>query len=199
MDFDRTPRPGLFTAIIVAGELALVPLAFFIGWLWPDVGLQPIEWSRDGFILGLLAAIPPALGILWIMSPAGRKLPFVAKVNSMLRGIAGATLQALNPVHMALMASAAGVGEEVLFRGVLQPQLGIAITSLLFGLLHPFTLAYAALVVLMGVYLGWVAERGQGLLAPIVTHAVYDLIALWLIREELRRSGRTSEGPEGRL
>jgi len=196
LDFDRTPRPGLFTTIVVLGELAAIPLAFFIAWLWPDVGLQRIEWSRDGLVLGLLGAIPPGVFALWLLSPAGRKLPFVGRITSMLRELAGATFQALSPVQMVLIAAAAGFGEEILFRGALQPHLGIFITSLLFGLLHPFTLTYAILVVLMGAYLGWLAEHGQGLLAPIVTHAVYNFIALSLIRREMQRMDEPPERAE---
>jgi membrane protease YdiL (CAAX protease family) len=89
---------------------------------------------------------------------------------------------------------AAGIGEEMLFRGVLQSTLtdrllgatafaqpiSIGITSVFFGLLHAVTPLYAILATLASVYFGWVyVALGDGnLLVPMVCHAVYDVGAL---------------------
>ena len=62
-----------------------------------------------------------------------------------------------------IIALLAGVGEEMLFRGVLQgtisrwirPEIGLVAASALFGLAHLITLMYALAASLMGIYLGW--------------------------------------------
>jgi hypothetical protein len=84
-----------------------------------------------------------------------------------------------------LIGIAAGIGEEWFFRGVLQPVVGLTASSLLFGLAHvgsskmvPFGLWATA----MGFVLGGLAIVTGGLLAPIVAHGVYDIVALEYIR-----------------
>jgi len=63
---------------------------------------------------------------------------------------------------LGLVALAAGIGEELLFRGVIQdgleswygPLPALVLTSLLFGMAHCITRAYFMLACLMGLYLG---------------------------------------------
>lgn len=79
----------------------------------------------------------------------------------------------------------AGVGEEWLFRGVLQPMTGLAIASVLFGLAHignRSMLAFGVWATGMGLLLGALALATDGLIAPIVAHGVYDMLALAYIR-----------------
>ena len=88
--------------------------------------------------------------------------------------------------QLALVATLAGVGEELLFRGVLQTILGwwmlpaasIVIASLLFGLAHALSKVYFLLATAIGLFLGGLTWYFNDLVAPIVAHAVYDFIAL---------------------
>ena len=64
-------------------------------------------------------------------------------------------------------------------------------TNIIFALVHSLTPAYALLAAVFGFYLSWLAEApgSPNLLRPIVTHAVYDYIAVvWIIREYRSRS-----------
>ena len=90
-----------------------------------------------------------------------------------------------------------GFGEELLFRGVVQAGLGHwlgtvpgwVLASVLFGLVHCITPAYAVIAALVGAYLGGLWLWSGNLLAPIVTHAVYDFVALaYLTRRVPTRS-----------
>jgi hypothetical protein len=80
------------------------------------------------------------------------------------------------------VAIAAGIGEEILFRGFLQGSLeqalgpvgGIVAASVVFGLAHAISPAYAVIAAIMGLYLGCVWRIGDNLLVPITVHAVYD-------------------------
>src|SRR5262249_55630916 len=88
--------------------------------------------------------------------------------------------------ELAAVSVAAGIGEEMLFRGVLQALFtrwlgtwtGVVLASLLFGLLHPITALYVVLAAICGVYIGmcWIAT--DNLLVVMVAHALYDFIAL---------------------
>jgi hypothetical protein len=96
--------------------------------------------------------------------------------------------------ELAFVAIAAGIGEELLFRGVVQAwasrrlgvAAGLAAANLVFGLLHPITPAYVLLAGLMGAYLGALWLATGNLLAPITAHALYDFLALaFLLRNPL--------------
>ncbi len=80
----------------------------------------------------------------------------------------------------------AGVGEELLFRGAMQPVLGIWLTSLLFVGMHgyfkfrsPRHILFGAMMFALSVGLGLLYERA-GLIAAMTAHAVYDLVMLEL-------------------
>jgi membrane protease YdiL (CAAX protease family) len=91
--------------------------------------------------------------------------------------------------ELALVAALAGLGEEALFRGVVQTALAarlpawaaVALTAAGFGLAHCLTPAYAVLAGIVGAYLGWTFLATGNLLVPIVAHAVYDFIALAIL------------------
>lgn len=75
-----------------------------------------------------------------------------------------------------LMGLATGVGEELLYRGALQPVLGIWLTSFLFAISHIQYLNPALLVIfVLGLILGYSREK-WGLLSAIWTHALYNSI-----------------------
>ena len=131
-----------------------------------------------------IAATLPLLGLLrWCLStdwgPMRRLVSLVA--NHLTPYLAGASAGGI--VLLSLMA---GVGEEVLFRGVVQAGLGerlpawlaVGIASLLFGLAHWLTMSYAVFAALIGVYLGLLFLVTGNLLVPAVTHALYDIVAL---------------------
>jgi membrane protease YdiL (CAAX protease family) len=90
--------------------------------------------------------------------------------------------------ELALVAVLAGIGEEMLFRGLIQtwltsalnPALAILITAALFGLAHAISRSYVAFAFLLGVVLGYLYYVTGSLAAVMVAHAVYDFVALTL-------------------
>ena len=77
------------------------------------------------------------------------------------------------------IALAAGIGEEVLFRGALLPRLGNVSAALLFAILHAqYAISLATLeIFILGLALG-VLRRRAGTTSAIVAHTGYDMILL---------------------
>lgn len=78
----------------------------------------------------------------------------------------------------------AGVGEELLFRGALQPLLGIPITSVIFvaihGYLNPLNWRlsiYGIVMTIIIALMGWMAQT-IGLLTAISAHIIIDVVLL---------------------
>ena len=76
-----------------------------------------------------------------------------------------------------MLAAAAGLSEELLFRGALQPIFGIVPTSLIFAVSHvQYGLSPATLTVfLLSVVLGIIRKRSNTTVA-ILVHAGYNFI-----------------------
>jgi uncharacterized protein len=93
-----------------------------------------------------------------------------------------------NPLWIAL---AAGIGEELLFRGALQPLVGILLSSVLFVLAHTRVYRFASLskrtllqamgLLAVSLALGVVAQYA-GLLAAMILHTAVDVAGLYTIR-----------------
>jgi membrane protease YdiL (CAAX protease family) len=83
-----------------------------------------------------------------------------------------------------LISLCAGVGEEMLFRGAVQPFLGIPITSVLFvaihGYLNPRDWRLSVYGIFMTAGIAWLGYLGQtrGLLSAIVGHTLIDVYLL---------------------
>jgi len=84
------------------------------------------------------------------------------------------------------LGAAAGLGEEMLFRGVLQSELSHQIgellalgsSALIFGALHAVTPLYALLAGVASLYFGELYIQYDNLAVPIVCHGLYDVGAL---------------------
>jgi membrane protease YdiL (CAAX protease family) len=88
-----------------------------------------------------------------------------------------------SPVGALILGIAAGAGEEALFRGALQPRYGIALTSIVFALLHApqyglnlSVLGLFAVSVLLGL-----AREYFGTTTAMITHAAYNAIQVLLV------------------
>lgn len=85
------------------------------------------------------------------------------------------------PLAAIVLALAAGIGEEILFRGALLPRLGNGLSSLLFAVLHTqYAVSLASLeIFILGLALGWLRKRA-GTTGSIIAHTGYDLILLMI-------------------
>jgi membrane protease YdiL (CAAX protease family) len=90
----------------------------------------------------------------------------------------------LNWSEIAFISLCAGVGEELLFRGVLQPLLGIVLTAVLFVAIHGYLNPRDWRISVYGVFmtgvicfLGWMTEV-YGIWSAVMAHFVIDVILL---------------------
>ena len=141
------------------------------------LGLRWPSWKAWLGILGLLIlfeGLDFGVSILWqALDPATYER--IGRISESLFG------GFMTPLGALAVGIAAGVSEETLFRGALQPRFGILLTSLLFAVSHvQYGFSPATLVILIiGLGLGWVRKR-WGLPAAIVLHALYNIVNLLL-------------------
>jgi membrane protease YdiL (CAAX protease family) len=102
---------------------------------------------------------------------------------------------------MFVMAALAGPFEELIFRGWLQPVVGLWIASMLFAGLHflpnrykwshPMTWGMIALYFPIGLVVGWVYAWRGNLLAPILMHSLSDSLGLLFLARAVASGART--------
>jgi membrane protease YdiL (CAAX protease family) len=106
-----------------------------------------------------------------------------------------ATVGSLSSMQCVGLALLSGIGEEMFFRGALQPAVGLGWASLLFGLMHfapeKALLPWTGFAVVMGVVFGALYLWTGSLWAPIVAHVVINGVNLpRLVRRHAEFEGR---------
>jgi membrane protease YdiL (CAAX protease family) len=84
-----------------------------------------------------------------------------------------------------LIALASGLCEEIFFRGALESAGGVAISALCFGLAHLpsfYYFPYALWALLVGLLMSFIMTATGSLFAPIVAHALVNLISINVLR-----------------
>jgi membrane protease YdiL (CAAX protease family) len=184
---DRAAR-NLVVGLAIAVEGGLILLAWLIGWLIETPPLTRFRFDVSGLMWGVAAALPMLVGFFLAASwPVGPLRPIKEFTDTTIRPL----MAPCSLIDLAGISLLAGLGEELLFRGVLQvafdgwmPLWAAIVTSAaLFGLLHAVTPTYALLATLIGAYLGVVFHYSENLLSVVVAHALYDFVALlWVTR-----------------
>jgi len=155
-------------------------------------------FHKPPFATSLLAGLPlhyqVGIGLgfgcfYWIVTQIGyRFMPNSQTTRSTIESYSRLDLKGWNPVWISL---AAGFGEELLFRGALQPLIGIWLTSIIFVVAHTKAYRFDALskrvaIQMAGVFavscvLGLIASY-VGLIAAMLVHALVDVIGLYAVR-----------------
>lgn len=168
----------------LACEVGLGVTALAVGQM---VGFWPLDrfaWSVLAVGQGLLATVPLVIA-MWLATrwPIG---PLKA-LGELVRDLIVPIFAGVPRWQLAIISSAAGWGEEVLFRGLIQagaesqtdsPGFALILASVIFGLAHPLSTAYVVMAAAIGAYLGWLFIATDNLLPAIVAHAAYDFVAL---------------------
>jgi membrane protease YdiL (CAAX protease family) len=182
--FDLTNRYDFLGAALLF-EGSLIGIASGIGWWFRVDPLAQLAWDWPGVFWGLAATVP-----MIVLFLAANRFPIgpLRPIKQFLHDAMGPSFIVCRWYDLLLLAIVAGIGEELLFRGALQPLIGIVWSNVLFGLLHLITLPYALLAGLMGGYLGWLLDHSENVLAPIITHGLYDFLAFLVIARECRQA-----------
>ena len=174
--------------LVAMGVTAVVLLLVSKAWLYFDpVELMPVRLSwTDGLLgVGLGIAITLASGLVYRLWPAYRQ-----SADTYLTLV----LQPLQWPDLIWLGLLPGLSEELLFRGVMLPAigmntLGIVVSAASFGVLHLSSLqqwTYVVWATAIGLVLAIGAVLTGNLLVPIVAHTVTNLVSsiVWKLRQQ---------------
>lgn len=191
-------------AILVYGALALLAVVWGVLREEPNLYFHPrplCPWPFPGgtalaLAFGAATALVVARGTRVLVQRTG----WARRLHVEFRELLGH----LSPREIAFLAITSGVAEELFFRGAMQPETGLVVTSLVFGAVHigpsrhfwPWT-AWAAV---MGFVFGGLYVATGELLAPIVAHVVINYENLHFINSYDPSPPHTdAEGPRGTI
>lgn len=91
-----------------------------------------------------------------------------------------------------LLAGLSSLGEELLFRGLLTPMMGVPLSALLFGLAHqikgPSRWVWIGWAAIVGAGLGATFALTGSLVGPLLAHAIVNAVNLGYLRDHEPRS-----------
>jgi membrane protease YdiL (CAAX protease family) len=192
----KAPLP-FWLATAIESSLIVVALAVAMACAVPLESLG--RWSWGEVAWGMAGALPMLIGFWWLMR---WRHPSMSRIRKFIEQVLRPAMAGWTVAQLLAISLLAGLAEELLFRGVLQGGMtrwwgaipAWLVASALFGMCHWITPAYAVMAGLMGCYLGGLWWWRESVVAPAVSHAVYDAVALiWLIK--IRKPG--APGSEG--
>jgi uncharacterized protein len=172
--------------LIFMGITAMVLMA--IAKIWQKLGrvpLLPVQFNTQALFwsLGLAAGITIASSIIYRFWPAYRR-----SADIYLEMV----IKPLEWTDLIWLGLLPGLSEELLFRGVMLPALGlnlvaVLVSSVLFGVLHLSgngQWSYVVWAAIVGFALGYCALVTGNLVVPVVAHIVTNLVSglLWKVK-----------------
>lgn len=199
---DAHPHPVVRLALALEGGLLIIALGLGL-----VLGIQPLRDARvtaGALAVGVAATLPTLLLMWWLSRTSW---PPLARLRREVEETIVPLFADCTMGELALIALLAGLGEEVLFRGLVQrgmtdaagPVVGLLVAGALFGLAHFVTHIYAVLAAVLGVYLGVVFLATGNLVVPIIVHTLYDMAALayWVRRPDPHAGDTAADQPDG--
>lgn len=189
MDSSRDSEPALSRSELVLGFYgALAVVGLLISAWRNDVDIYRIAGTSTTLMLWLSPVLGVALGmgVVKLSRLAVRRFAWARTLHDDFRSLLGP----LTSREILVLALSSSIGEEILFRGALQPWLGIWPQAIFFALLHigprrgslPWTLSAFALGIVFGYLFSWTGDLG----GPIVAHFTINYLNLqYIVRNDL--------------
>lgn len=175
------------------------------GWFYTPVLLLSLGWmafrqALPGRLLwsgSALAALGPALLLALATIVLSRWICFNWRRGREMAQLLGQLLTPLTGTNAVQLAALSAAAEEALFRGALQPEIGLVPASLLFGIVHfpaePRLRTWTAFAMAMGFALGGLYAATGGLAAPVLAHFLINAVNLAWLAPADRQSGGNAE------
>ena len=184
------PEPPQSRAVLVLGlygGLALLGVLLAAGRGDPDV-YAPYDRAAWWHLVSPLLGVVVGLLVVLASRQAVARLGWARALHRDFRALLGD----VSSREIVILAAASAIGEEILFRGALQPWLGLLPQAALFALLHVGPgrrfLIWTAWALVMGVAFGAMVELTGDLGGAIVAHFTINFLNLhYIARVELPR------------
>lgn len=162
-----------------------------VPWVHPSpyLELRPLHGLAVSAVLGVAFA-SVTIGITRV---AVARFRWARRLHRDLRPVA----RELTAGQILLLAGLSSLGEELLFRGLLTPTIGVVLSALVFGVAHqmkgPSRWVWAGWATIVGAGLGGIFALTGSLVGPLLAHAIVNAVNLGYLRDH-EPSGEDVDG-----
>lgn len=180
-------RATMLNVTIIVEALMLLVAAIWI----QMAGLQishAFAFSYKPVLIGIATGVVMAFAGLGAFR-LGKNVAVFSQVRELVESYLMPMVAELKLVDLIIISIISGFCEEVFFRGVVQPQFGLPLTAIAFGLFHDPSfrhIAYSLTALLYGIVLGLLYQYTGNIWAPIFAHMTHNMISLYVVRFRLK-------------
>ncbi len=179
----HTERLRLLLVAGVAAPALMVLVGFALGYILRREVLDLFHWPTLRTLVRAAVTSGLSMGLVYALSKSHPVLEKAMKDSGVKMG-EEALRTAGYPV-MFVVVSAAGLAEEVLFRGGLQPSIGIIAAAVLFGVSHggwrKEMWAYVVAASISGGLFGLAYRWTGDLWVPMIAHTLHNIVSTVLL------------------
>jgi membrane protease YdiL (CAAX protease family) len=169
---------ALLAALATALALALRD---GLPWVHPEPWL--VEPPAVALASSALLGLAVATAIIAFTRVTVKRFGWAQRLHAELRPVA----REMTPAQILVLAGLSSLGEELLFRGLLVPTVGVVLAALLFGLAHqikgPSRWVWAGWATAVGLMLGAIFALTGSLVGPLLAHAIVNAANLTYLRD----------------
>ncbi len=179
---------GRAALAVAAGYALLAAFSAILAALFRDgpPWAHPDPWLPVRPAVGATASLALGLGVTVAVIPLTRfaveRYSWARRLHDDLAPVA----KRLGTGHILLLAGLSSLGEELLFRGLLTPWLGVFVSSLIFGFAHqmrgPSRWVWVVWATVMGLCFAAIFALTGSLVGPLVAHALINAVNLAYLR-----------------
>ncbi len=178
-------------AVLVYGAMSAIAVAIALGLRDGPAWEHPAPWIALRKPVGVALSAVLGLALAALVIGATRivvvRFEWGRRLHRDLRPMA----RDLSLGHILLLAGLSSLGEELLFRGLLTPAIGVVMGGALFGLAHqisgPSRWVWVGWAAVIGMGLGSVFAATGSLLGPLLAHAIMNAANLAFLRDNAPR------------
>lgn len=176
-----TPALNRITRLALLSLLVFAALGLYFSDLAREPSIVDFLWGKRPMwmqlLVGTTVGFLSALAAWWWIQQ-----PFMAQVHNKYVQLFQSFRLSLSDI--VIISLSAGIGEELFFRGAIQPYLGVIWTAVLFVALHGYLnprdwrmASYGVLMTLIIIALGYMTET-IGIVSAMTAHVIIDLFLL---------------------
>ena len=180
---ERKLTAPLLTRFGTGLGLVMIGLAWFIAHIrgqslaaWFPAAHWPVDVALGATLGGILALL------VWQLDYF---IPALRRIRELL--LTTLDLQTFSYRDALFLGILAGLPEEMLFRGAIQPVIGWLVTSVLFGALHSLTRTYFLYATIAGLVLGGLTLWRSNLWASVAAHCIFDMVTFIFLIQSWRK------------
>lgn len=181
----KSPREKILWAALIP-QIILLTISILWVYLFPKDNVFPyLKFNPGATFIGILTGIGLAISGYGFYN-LSKKIKKLSDIVELFEKVLAPVFSQLKIVDYVLLSLVSGFIEEIFFRGLLLPKIGIILSSIAFGLLHlpgrRFWI-YTLWATISGALFGVLFLLSGSLWLPISGHVTNNLIGMFLLKK----------------